>query len=142
MKRKHLYTSISVKFSVVALGLLVLSACATPIGVTRLDTQQAQQLLTANALSSGAPSAWSSQVLQRNGLFVRFKDDEAGTLAELHQGLRQIAGDEERFQDRLFALAELSFLHAERSGAREYYLAAAVYAYAFVLPENRAQPRP
>ena len=127
--------------SFLALALVLLSACATPIGVTRLSTQQAQQILTANALSTGAPSSWSSQVLQRNGLFARFEEDPAATLAELHQMLRQPV-EEERFQDRLFALAELSFLHAERSGAREYYLAAAVYAYAFDLPESGAIPRP
>jgi pimeloyl-ACP methyl ester carboxylesterase len=127
--------------SLLALVLVFLSACATPIGVARLNTQQAQQLLTANALSSDAPSSWSSQVLQRNGLFVRFKDDPGGTLAELHEMLKQPV-DEERFQDRLFALAELSFLHAERSGVREYYLAAAVSAYAFLLPETGEIPRP
>jgi pimeloyl-ACP methyl ester carboxylesterase len=128
--------------SFLALGAFVLlSACATPIGVARLTTQQAQQLLTASALSSDAPSGWSLQVLQREGLFVRFNDEPAATLATLHQSLQPALGEEERFQDRLFALAELSFLHAERSGAREYYLAAAVCAYAFLLPENGAVPR-
>ena len=141
MKRRRIYTSLFAKFCVVASGLFLLSACATPIGVARLSTQQAQQILTANALSAGTPSIWSSQVLQRNGLFTRFEEDPAATLTELHQMLRQPV-DEERFQDRLFALAELSFLHAERSGAREYYLAAAVYAYAFDLPESGATPRP
>ena len=34
-------------------------------------------------------------------------------------------------------MAELSFLHALNSGERSYYLAAAVYAYAFVLPGLR-----
>src|ERR1051325_2300430 len=122
MKRRRIYTSLFAKFCVVASGLFLLSACATPIGVARLSTQQAQQILTANALTAGTPSSWSSQVLQRNGLFTRFEEDPAATLTELHQMLRQPV-DEERFQDRLFALAELSFLHAERSGAREYYLA-------------------
>src|SRR5262249_3554978 len=125
-----------------ALGfVLFLSACATPIGVTRLDTQQAQQLLTANALSAGAPSSWSSQVLHRTGLYERYWEDPAATLAGLHELMKEPV-EEGRLQDRLFALAELSFLHAERSGAREYYLAAAVYAYAFDLPESGAVPRP
>ena len=125
-----------------ALALLfLLSACATPIGVARLSTQQAQQLLTASALSSDAPSGWSSQVLQRNGLFGLFKSDPVAALTALHQGLRDV-GDEDRFQDRMFALAELSFLYAERTGAREYYLESAVCAYAFLLPENGASARP
>jgi pimeloyl-ACP methyl ester carboxylesterase len=140
MKRKRIFKSLLAKFCLVALGLFLLSACATPIGVARLDTQHAQQLLTANALSTGAPSSWSSQVLQRNGLYDRFWWDTAATLAELHELAKQQV-EEERLQDRLFALAELSFLHAERSGASEYYLAAAVYAYAFLLPENGASVR-
>jgi hypothetical protein len=37
-------------------------------------------------------------------------------------------------EDQLTALAELSFLHAEKTGERSYYLAAAVYAYALLFP--------
>ncbi len=36
--------------------------------------------------------------------------------------------------NQVFALAELSFLHAERTKQRSYYLAAAIYAYAFLFP--------
>ena len=50
-------------------------------------------------------------------------------LAELHRGLGR-EGDE----DRLFALAELSFLHGEQTGDRPHFLAAAVYAYALLFP--------
>src|ERR1044071_9356330 len=53
----------------------------------------------------------------------------------MHAGLAP-AGDE----DRLFALTELSFAHAEASGDKSYYLAAAVYAYAFMLPGARGTP--
>lgn len=131
----------AVRFYALALALAFLSGCATPIGVTRLGTQEAQQILTANALSAGRPSSWSSQVLQRNALFDRFEKEPAATLAALQRSLGDVVG-EERFADRLFALAELSFLHAEKTGAREYYLAAAVCAYAFLLPENGAAPGP
>ena len=37
-------------------------------------------------------------------------------------------------EDRLFALAELSFLHAKKTEDRFYYIASAVYAAAFLLP--------
>src|SRR5437016_5073370 len=43
-------------------------------------------------------------------------------------------------EDRVFALAELSFLHAENSGDRSYYLAAAASAYAFLLPGKNGTP--
>ena len=111
--------------------LLFAGACATPIGVTRGSTQEVHQALTANVLSAGRPSEWSKQVLHRNNLFERFEDDPGAALGELQKRLKDRVTP-----DRLFALAELSFLHAERSGQREYYLSAAAYAYAFVLPER------
>jgi pimeloyl-ACP methyl ester carboxylesterase len=114
---------------------LLAPACATPIGVVRGGTEEVHRELTANVLSAGRPSEWSTQVLHRNYLFERFDDDPAGTLAALHQLLRSAAT-----VDRLFALAELSFLHAERSGQHDYYLAAAAYAYAFLLPEHEESP--
>jgi pimeloyl-ACP methyl ester carboxylesterase len=115
--------------------LLLGSACATPIGVVRGGTQEVHRELTANVLSAGRPSEWSMQVLHRNDLADKFEDDPGGALAELHRRLQ-----EQVFEQRLFALAELSFLHAERSGQREYYLAAAAYAYAFLLPEHEQSP--
>jgi pimeloyl-ACP methyl ester carboxylesterase len=110
---------------------LTLAGCATPIGVVRGSTQDVHRELTANVLSAGRPSEWSRQVLHRDNLFDRFDDEPAAALADLHSRLQRSSTP-----DRLFALAELSFLHGEMSGRREYYLAAAAYAYAFLLPER------
>jgi hypothetical protein len=63
------------------------------------------------------------------GVRYRFEDDPQRALAEMHAGLAP-NGDE----DRVFALAVLSFVYAQRSGDRSHYLASAVYAYAFLLP--------
>ncbi len=117
----------------VVLGALALlsAACATPIGVVRGSTQEVHRHLTASVLSAGEPSDWSIQVLHRNNLLGRFEDDAGAALGELHEALQQRVT-----RERIFALAELSFLHAERSGQREYYLAAVAYAYAFLLPED------
>lgn len=110
---------------------LLLAACASPIGIVRGSTKDVHHELTANVLSAGEASEWSQQVLRRTSLFDRFEDDPVTALGELHKELQLRVSS-----DRLFALAELSFLHAERSGQREYYLAAAAYAYAFVLPAH------
>ena len=75
-------------------------------------------------------------MLQRFNLRDRFEDEPGAALAELHASL-----DTEGGENRLFALAELSYLHAEQSGARPYYLAAAVYAYAFLF-RGAAGPPP
>ena len=71
----------------------------------------------------GQPSEPSKMVLSRLGLLDRFDEEPAAVLAELHGGWSP-ADDEHR----LFALADLSFLHGERSGDRAYFLASAVYA--------------
>jgi pimeloyl-ACP methyl ester carboxylesterase len=109
------------------------SGCATPVGVKRLDEQAAHRELNANILSAGRLSDYSTQILERNALGERFKSDPEFVLAELNSGLGK---PDER--DRIFALSELSFAHAEESGNESYYLASAAYAYAFLFPANPA----
>ena len=118
------------------IGIALLSSgCATPIGVTRVDPRTAQYELTANALNTDRPSSFSSRELLNRDLYELFDDKPKEALAKLHKGLEP-TGDE----DRVFALAELSFLHAESSGDRSYYLAAAAYAWAFLLPGKNGTP--
>src|SRR5258705_8713917 len=108
-------------------ALFLASACATPGGVVRGNPQLVYRALTSSVLSTGEPSAPTAQVLHRRGVATRFEDEPEAVLAELRGtgvGLSR---------DRLFALAELSFAHADKAKKREYYLAAAVYAYAFLL---------
>ncbi|HEY7040350.1 MAG TPA: hypothetical protein VID28_15930 [Methylomirabilota bacterium] len=117
------------------LGALVLvSACSTPIGVVRGDRQTMYRNLTSNVLSNGELSAGSAQVLNRLGLTERFDDEPEAALVEL-RGSGEVLD-----RDRLFALAELSFSVAEHTHKRSYYLAAAVYAYAFLVPTDGVAP--
>ncbi len=117
----------------VLLGVLLLApACATPIGVARGNTQSVYRELTSSVLSTGEPSLPSQQVLWRRGLSKRFQSELEAALAELRGSGSGLS------RDRLFALAELSFAYAEQSQKREHYLAAAVYAYAFLLPDDQA----
>lgn len=121
--------------ALVALAALF-GACAAPVGVRRVDPLSVQRSLTANVLSTGWPSAPSLQLLTRLGESDRFFEDPAGVLAELRGGLPAEGAD-----DRVFALSELSFFHAMESGRREYYLAAALYAYALLFPGTAAEQR-
>jgi pimeloyl-ACP methyl ester carboxylesterase len=114
--------------------ILLASSCATPVGVTRLDEQAAHRELGSNVLSTGRPSDYSTQILERTALSARFRSDPKTVLAELNSGLGKT--DE---RDRLFALSELSFAYAEDSGNQSYYLASAAYAYAFLFPVNSAE---
>jgi len=118
-----------------ALGLALLaSGCSNPVGVRQVDIQTAYSQHTVNALSAKEPSESSKMVLRRHGLLDRFEREPAAVLAELHSGLKP-TGDE----DQLFALADLSFLHADRSGDQSYFLASAVYAWALLFPGEGAE---
>jgi hypothetical protein len=118
--------------------VLLLMACATPVGVRPLHSKEANRRLTENVLSDAKLSGPTLQILNRAGLEKQFQTDPAEGIAALHQALPSA-----READRLFALAELSFLHAAQSGDRSYFLAAAVYAYAFLFPQGSgASPDP
>jgi pimeloyl-ACP methyl ester carboxylesterase len=100
--------------------------------VNRVDTQSVFRGLTANVLSTGEPGPYSQQLLKRMGLFERFEKDPEAVLA----GLRGSGAGLDR--EYLFALAELSFFHAEQSQQPAYYLASAVYAYTFLFADRTA----
>jgi hypothetical protein len=106
--------------------LLLACACATPIGVTHVNTQSMYRSVTSSVLSAGQPSQYSEQLLTRLGLGERFDTDPELALAALRgpgEGLSR---------EYLFVLSELSFYHAVKSQKPEYFLASAVYAWAFV----------
>ena len=119
--------------------LALLNGCASPIGVVRGSVQETYFNLTANVLSAGQPSSWSMQALQRANLTERFNDDQEAAIGELRKTIQQQESSD-RFADRLFALSELSFYFANQSGKNDYFLAAAVYAYAYLFPENGTPP--
>src|SRR5262245_17253408 len=124
-------TRIDVRILAIALGVLLLgSACATPVGVAPGNRQSIYRELTASVLSTGKLSAPTEQLLLRRGLNERYEEDPEGVLKEL-RGSGADLGENDHA-----ALAELSFAYAEKSGRRDYYLAAAVYAYAFLAPPD------
>jgi pimeloyl-ACP methyl ester carboxylesterase len=107
-------------------ALLVVSGCATPVGVTRVNTQTMYKGLTASVLSTGRPSQYSEHLLIRLGLAGRFDEEPEAVLAGLRGPARGLS------REYLFVLSELSFLHAAKSQKPEYYLGSAVYAWAFL----------
>ena len=134
-KQKSNITVWTGRYAGVLILLALLAGCATPIGVTRGTTQETYHNLTANVLSAGELSSWSKQLLHRSNLEDQFKDDPETALKELRKAFAVRVSP-----DRLFALAELSFYHAEQTGQDAYYMAAAVYAYAFLFPEDDTPP--
>src|SRR5689334_7947723 len=116
--------------------LLLVGACATPIGVSLTDPQHVHRLVTRSVLNGNDPSGPTAQTLHRLGLAERFEKDPERTLAELRGDGTGLG------PDRLFALAELSFLYAGQDNRRDYYLASAVYAYAFLFRKDGAIDEP
>ena len=116
--------------------LLVLAGCATaPVGVVRASPRTVQKQLTASALSGSEPSLPARNSLNRLSLSEDFDSDPEKVLAQLHE-LALRSGEKNVY----YALAELSFLHAEQSGKREWHFAAAVYAWAYLFGFDPPEP--
>ncbi len=121
---------------VVAFGLAV-SGCASAVGVSRLSARDVHRSVTSNALSTGDLSEETQITLRNHNLVEQFDKTPEEALAKLRADVLS-AGPSNA---DLFALTELSFFHAEHSHKRSYYLAAAVYAFAYLFPED-AQRQP
>ena len=122
------------RIAVAAALLAVVAACSTPVGVERANSKSVQRSLTRSVLSSGELSRTTVNALYRWDLVERFDADPEGAIAALRQAFVEgLAG-----HGALCALSELSFRHADQTGKRSYYLAAVVYAYAFLFPEDAA----
>ena len=127
------------RFVVIAVSLSI-TACAAPFSLHRLAPREAQLALTGNVLTTGDLSGFSEIVLRRYDLLDSYKEDPEAALATLRAGAIAKPGCE----DELFALAELSYRHAEKTAGhccrRPHYLAAALYAYALLFPGPDIEP--
>jgi hypothetical protein len=112
------------------------SACATPVGVSTSTPRAVHRYLTRNALSADEPSMFSQIELRRYDLLALFSDEPDTALARLHE----LALADGLPPEALFALAELSFLRAERTWQPGRFAASALYAYAFLFPEEPREP--
>jgi pimeloyl-ACP methyl ester carboxylesterase len=118
------------------LSILLLAACASsPVGVERVDATYAHHRLTQSALSAGKLSLFSRNVLLETNLATLFEEDPQKALERLHDVAVSGSGG----PGQLFAAAEASFLYAERTGKPPYHLAAALYAWAYLFPDDPAE---
>jgi hypothetical protein len=131
-----------------AVALLALAGCVTPIGADKVSPRQAYQQLHENALTSDQFSSDARRVLNRYGLEAVFKKNPDATLAKL----QAIACTDER-RDVIYALSELNYWNADRQSrsvkpgvpklARNSYFTSAIYAYLYLLGESTdARPNP
>jgi pimeloyl-ACP methyl ester carboxylesterase len=128
--------SAGTRIVVLLLLVLLLAAClSSPVGVTRVDPSDVHRRLTRSALSTGKLSILSRNILLETNLAGLFEDDPEKALERLHDLAVSGSGG----PGQLFAVAEASFLHAERTGKLSYHLAAALYAWAYLFPEDRSE---
>lgn len=112
--------------------LVTVAGCASPISVDRVDQQVVERQYNASALTGDALSEVTRNVLRRRDLLAPFDRDPDGTIAALHRlVIGGTAGSNE-----MFALAETSYLQGRRTDDRGRFLAAAVYAFAFLFPDG------
>ena len=111
--------------------MLLASGCATPVGVERADPQSVHRELTGNVLDRRAQRLHPERASHRR-YCRRGGGRSAAALATLHEAIvTGVAGP-----NTLFAYAELAFKHASEGGGRPYYLASAVYAFAYLFPDD------
>jgi pimeloyl-ACP methyl ester carboxylesterase len=119
--------------------LLLGLACASPVGVRRVDPRVVQRELTRSILTSDELSSPTQNVLRLADLERGLRKYPEETLAFVHGILLENARDGEPASQRaLSALAEVAFDIAERTGERRYYYAAAMYAWLFLFPRDPA----
>jgi pimeloyl-ACP methyl ester carboxylesterase len=128
-----------------AVALMTLTGCLTPIGADKVSPRQAYLHLNQNALNSSHCSADTLRVLHRYDLDEAFEKNPDATLEKL----QAIACTDDR-RDLLYALSELNFLNADRQSrsvkrgvaalARNSYFTSAIYAYLYLFGETNQPP--
>jgi pimeloyl-ACP methyl ester carboxylesterase len=124
--------------SAAALLIFLLAACTTPIGVWQAGSDSTNRTLAANLLSTGKLSAFTQNVLHLHALSAADDEEALSALEALHEA----AARDDFPPAELFALSELAFQQAERRKEVAYYLATAVYSYAYLFPDARPADRP
>jgi pimeloyl-ACP methyl ester carboxylesterase len=125
--------------AIIGLAIVLLAGCSSPVGVTRIDPGDVHRRLTRSALTTGKVSVFTQNILLETNLADLYEEDPEKALERLHD--LAVSGSGGRPQ--LFAAAEASFLYAERTGKHPYHLAAALYAWAYLFPEDPSEaPNP
>ncbi len=132
------YDSATTRSTVLCVGVALLcSGCfGPPVAVKRLSPRDASRAQAASVLTTDELSRESEVVLRRHNLQELFAENPRAAIQRLHV---QVAADNND-NAGLIALAEMSLQVGEDEEARDYALAAAVYAYAYLFPGEAAPP--
>ena len=112
---------------------LALAACAGPLGTARVDPKIVLGNLGRSAVATGEPSMPTRNVLFEQGLFVAFDERPEAAIADAAPGDGRVAGGPRTCCSRWPSCRSCTAMPPRSRTTR---LAAAVYAYAFLFPEN------
>lgn len=128
------------RFSWIALCLAV-SGCAAPVTVRHLSLTDSYKERSQSTLSGHKLSNTTRIVLERQNLLSIWKKDPTQAISILRAST-QAQFYTPDFQDQLFALAELTYLHARKHTDRAEFMTAALYAYAYLNPDGPESAKP
>lgn len=122
------------------MALVMLAGCAGPVTVRQVSLVQSYRATSRSALQGNAPGNDTMIVLRRRGLLALWRNHPDRAIAALRTQAAAAMADDSA--DMLFALAELSYRQGLRHHHAQDFLAAAVYAYAFLQPGRAGGPSP
>lgn len=117
------------------LPLLAGCTAASPVRVVPRKDGELHRSLDTCALYGNLPSARTAWLLELLEAEEQFREDPIAALQVVHERARQ-----EGSRQALFAMAELSFLAGKRRNSEECFLAAAAYAYLYLLGGDGMDP--
>nr|WP_230975642.1 alpha/beta hydrolase [Acetobacter garciniae] len=125
-----------------ALATCLLGAgCSLPVSVQHLSLTEAYRQRSESALDGRHFSTTTRIVLERQNLWQDWADHPAHAIATLRAST-QAQFYTPDLPDQLFALAELNYHLARKHHDRAAFLAAALYAYAYLAPDAPPQDQP
>lgn len=124
--------------------LVVLTGCATPVGVNKVSPSEAYTATYANPLNGGVFSDQSRYVLNRYDLLDQFEKEPAAAIAALQEKAHH-----DNRGDILYSLAESTYLYGSqlldsyqeknKKLAPDYFLLSALYSFYFIRGERFSQ---
>ena len=129
-----IFGQVELSRSLTLIGVLLLAgACATPIGVSLSGPKEIHRAVTRSVLTNGQPSAATEQIPP--------SPRPRRTLRQGPGGRDRTApwpGHRARAATASSRWPSLSFIYAQQENRQDHYLAAAVYAYAFLFRKDGA----
>ncbi|GAB6968573.1 alpha/beta hydrolase [Komagataeibacter kakiaceti JCM 25156] len=124
------------------LAVMLLAGCAGPVTVRQVSLVQSYRTTSRSALQGHAPGNSTLVVLNRHGLLPQWRAHPDRAIATLRTQAQTDLTDPDDVADTLFALAELSYRQGLRHHRAADFLAAALYAYAYLQPGQAGGPSP